>query len=364
MRVTDKHHRVVWKRVTQSGVVVSKDGLIYTPDAPLSRWPVLIGPEVVTVGVYSGGSYRTVPGYRIVSSQTATLIKVDPRQVHLQPMPQGDSESVRKGDRIVCLSRFGGTLAQSTGVVVSTHTTVDTFAGNEYRVYGIVTSNPTKSPTGGALVDSTGHLIGVMGPAYNNAAGPAPYKNVAGLTSPGAATAVNWYRNFIPNTARLVQQYASPVTLGLDYYGALTLQDTKSKLARSFGLGGQQGILIGGVVPGSPAAKAGLRGAWQLLQHNGKWVQADGTWVGMGGDIMLALDGTPTYSEEDVVGFLRHATPGSVVAVRVLRFRTSALRQAPEGLASRSQQWLLHHYWRPMTINVTLGPAKPVYWIW
>jgi S1-C subfamily serine protease len=168
----------------------------------------------------------------------------------------------------------------------------------------------------------------------------------------------------IDNARLSAQEGGLPVALGLDYFGVLTLEDTRTELARSFGLSGQRGILIGGVVPGSPAANAGLRGAEQLLQHNGKWVQPDGTWVGFGGDLILALDGTPAYSEADVLGFLQRATPGRVVAVRVLRFKTSALRQAPAGLAQRSQEWLLHHYWRPMTVEVTLGAPTPVSWNW
>ena len=138
-------------------------------------------------------------------------------------------------------------------------------------------------------------------------------------------------------------------------------QDEAGQVVRA---GRPEGDHHPGGLPGSPAAKAGLRGARQLLKYNGKWVQDDGSWYGVGGDIMLSLDGKPTYTEEDVVGFLRHATPGSVVAVRVLRFRASALRQAPQDVALRSQQWLHRHYWRPMTINVTLAPPKPVYWIW
>lgn len=109
-----------------------------------------------------------------------TLIKVDPGQADLQPMPQGDSESARKGDRVVCLSRFpeSGILLTSTGAILSTKggtTSVVTynddgsetlFTGAEFRVCDMVASSPTKSPRGGALVDSTGHLIGVMGPWY------------------------------------------------------------------------------------------------------------------------------------------------------------------------------------------------------
>jgi len=366
VRVADKQHRIVWKSVHENGVVVSKDGLIYTSDKPLGRWPVVIPPEVVTVGVYSHGSYRTVRGYKIrhAAGDTITLIKVDPRQVDLQPIPQGDSESVRKGDRVVCLSRLEGLLWRSTGSVVSTLGGSRLISGTRIRVLQMVTSSPPKSPTGGALVDATGHLVGVLGPGYNDITGTAPYKNVSWTTSPGAATGVDYYRFMIDATERAMHTYARPVTLGIYKYAVLTTEVTKSKLARSFGLGGQKGILIEGIVPGSPVAKAGLRDAWHLLKIDGKWVQADGTWDGLGGDIMLAHDGTPTYTEEDVDAFLRHATPGSVVALRVLRLRTDAYRHAPAGLPLRPQRWLLRHYWRPLTLKVTLGPARPVYWIW
>ncbi len=364
VRVADKQHRIVWKRVHESGVIVSKDGLIYTSDDPLGRWPVLIDPEVVTVGIYGNGSYHTLRGYKIkcvAGNDTTTLIKVDPGSLRLQPMPEGDSDSVRKGDRVICLSRLGGELLRSGGTVLSTYSGSQAVAGSKHRVLQMVTSNPTKSPMGGALVDTTGHLIAVMGPGYKNATEATGYRNLGALAGPGAATGVNYYRFTVDGVARGMQEYAQPVTLGIDYWGVLTPEATRTKLARSFGLGEQQGILIGGVMPGSPAAKAGLRGARQLLKYNGKWVQDDGSWYGVGGDIMLALDGTPTYTEEDVVGFLRHATPGSVVAVSALRFRSGALMTAPEGL---SQQALHRHYWRPMTVKVTLGPEKPVSWIW
>ena len=371
VRVADKYHRVVWKRVHESGVVASKDGLIYTSDAPLSRWPGLIDPEVVTVGVYSNGSYRTVPGYKLRTEWATgtTLIKVDPRQVHLQPMPQGDSETVRKGDLVVGLSRLFGDAMQSPGIIRSTKggsTRYDlgngldkTLRGTKYHVLEIVTNCRPKPAAGGALVDATGHLIGVMGPLAAD-----PNVRLKRNTNPDTAYAVNWYRNTISATALVVQRNAQPVTLGIDAYLPLTPQVTRTKQARSFGLGGQRGILLEGVVPGGPAAKAGLRGARQLLIYKGKWVQADGTWYGMGGDIMLALDGTPTHNPQDVVGFLRHATPGSVVAVRVLRLRTTAARHVPEGLPLHPQRWLLRRYWRPVTLKVTLGPAKPVFWIW
>jgi len=360
VRVADKDHRVVWKRVTESGVVVSKDGLIFASGVPLGRWPVLVPPEVVTVGVFNNGSYRKVPGHTIYTQQpdyTTTLIKVDPRQLHLQPMPQGDSDSVRKGDRVVGLSRMYGLLVRSTGRIVSTNSGSDSVTGTKYRVLDMVTSSPPKSATGGALVDATGHLIGVMGSLFKG-------DRVARQRSAGAATAVNWYRFTIDYSAHDRQKLALPVTLGIDACFRLTPRATRTKLARSFGLGGQKGFLIEGVMPGSPAAKAGLRGARQLLQFNGKWVQADGSWYAMGGDIMLALNGTRTYNEKDVVGFLRHATPGSVVAVRVLRLRANAARHALDGPPQRPQRWLLRHYWRPVTHKVTLGPPMTVWWIW
>ena len=369
VRVADKQHRIVWKTVHQSGVVVSKDGFIYTSDALLGRLPVLVEPEVVTVGVYSDGSYRTVPGYRLSSTGVGTLIKVDPSQADLRPMGHGDSESVRKGDRVVCLSRLpkSGIILTSTGTVVSAKggtTSVrnadgSVFTGGQSRVCYMVTSSPTRSPRGGALVDSAGQLIGVMGPWYRLPAEPSTVPPT--LTGPGSAVAASLYRSFIDN-AQYYMQSDLPVTLGIDRIDYLTPEVTGTKLARSFGLGGQRGILIEGITPGSPVAKAGLRDARQLLKVNGKWVQADGSWVGVGGDIMQALDGRPTYTQEDVDGFLRHATPGHVVAIRVLRFRANAFRDVPVG--PHSQRWLLRHYWRPVTLKVTLGPATPVTWNW
>ena len=82
----------MWKTIHQSGVIASKDGFIYTSDALLGRLPVLVEPEAVTVGIYSDGSFRTVPGYRLSLTGVGTLIKVDPSKADLQPMGHGDSE--------------------------------------------------------------------------------------------------------------------------------------------------------------------------------------------------------------------------------------------------------------------------------
>ena len=224
VRVADKQHRIVWKRVHESGVVVSKDGLIYTSDDPLGRWPVVIDPVVVTVGVYADDGYHAVRGYKIPLRTGERHHDAD------QDRPASGTAQARadtgggfrggpEGDRVVGVSRLGGLLLRSAGRVASTMSGSRAMAGSRFSVLQLATNRPPKSPTGGALVDETGHLIGVMGPGYKDATGAAPYKKLDWTTSPGAATGVDFYSSTIDFTQLAIEKNAQPVTFGIDYWG-------------------------------------------------------------------------------------------------------------------------------------------------
>jgi S1-C subfamily serine protease len=74
----------------------------------------------------------------------------------------------------------------------------------------------------------------------------------------------------------------------------------------------QQGVLVGEVVPDSPADKAGLRGSSES-------VEIDGQQVAVGGDVIVAVGGEPIPDMESLVQVVRGAEPGDVVTVEVLR---------------------------------------------
>lgn len=85
-------------------------------------------------------------------------------------------------------------------------------------------------------------------------------------------------------------------------------------LAQAMGLKtDQRGALVASVTPGSPADKAGLRGGTQQATISGAPVQ-------VGGDVILAFDGQPVKSFDDLVSYLaRSAQVNQTVTLTILR---------------------------------------------
>ncbi|MCC6187489.1 MAG: PDZ domain-containing protein [Anaerolineales bacterium] len=117
----------------------------------------------------------------------------------------------------------------------------------------------------------------------------------------------------------------------LPYLG-LSGQTLHADLARSMDLGPRQrGVLVGDVVAGSPAERAGLRGSAQTTE-------VDGLPARIGGDVIVSIDDQPVQRLDDLLSYLVRPTQvGQTVALQVLRAG------------------------KTMTLEVTLGarPASP-----
>jgi S1-C subfamily serine protease len=84
-------------------------------------------------------------------------------------------------------------------------------------------------------------------------------------------------------------------------------------LARTLNLATKEGVMIARVIPGGPAARAGLRGSQRS-------VRVRNVMVAVGGDIILALDGQKITSVDDLTAFLdERKKAGEDVRVDVLR---------------------------------------------
>ena len=91
-------------------------------------------------------------------------------------------------------------------------------------------------------------------------------------------------------------QLASSGTVRRSKLG-VTVQGLSPDLAASLGLSDQHGALVSGVEPGGPAAKAGLKQ----------------------GDVVVALNGTPVTDANLLRNRIAASTPGTSVALEVLR---------------------------------------------
>ena len=75
---------------------------------------------------------------------------------------------------------------------------------------------------------------------------------------------------------------------------------------------GQKGVLVGGLVPGSPAAQSGL-------QPNDQEATVNGQTVPVGGDVVTAVDGIPVSTPQDLESIINQHKPGDSVEVSFLR---------------------------------------------
>lgn len=74
----------------------------------------------------------------------------------------------------------------------------------------------------------------------------------------------------------------------------------------------QRGTLIIDVIPGSPAEKAGLHGS-------DREVNIDGDKIRVGGDVIIAIDGQPVKTFDDLVTYLARSTEiGQSVTLGIL----------------------------------------------
>ena len=112
------HHRLNWKRVTKTGVVASKDGLIFTNGGPFAnvtshgRTGRHVG-STEARGIPHGAS----PSPRHGWDRTIAISKVDPQKAQLNPIPLGDPESVNIRDTVVTLGRVFSDLQRADGEI-------------------------------------------------------------------------------------------------------------------------------------------------------------------------------------------------------------------------------------------------------
>ncbi len=91
------------------------------------------------------------------------------------------------------------------------------------------------------------------------------------------------------------------------------------------------GLLIQGIDEGSPAAAAGLRGPTRLVIVGGTYR------MGIGGDLIIAIDGNPVDGQDALPRALNQKRPGEAMVLTIFRGNrtmkvTVTLGSAPETL--------------------------------
>ncbi len=284
-----------------SGFVVSRRGHILTNAHVITNAGAAPGSEIEPAEeVYVQFSDRDRVPARIVGWDVFNdvgVIRVDPARHPLTTVPLGNSARTVVGEPVAAIgSPFGNEGSLSVGVVSAIGRSIPGLARG-YTVAAIQTDAPiNRGNSGGPLFDSRGRVIGIN----------AQIRSESG-TAEGVGFAIP-----INAAKRSLRQLVRSGRVVYPYVGISTENLTPS-LARRFGYGASYGAVIVSVEEGSPGAKAGLRGGGDEEPFNG-------TSFVRGGDVVLAINGTPVRSADDVAAIVsERLEPGRVARFAILR---------------------------------------------
>jgi S1-C subfamily serine protease len=226
------------------------------------------------------------------------LVKVDPKEHPLSPVPLGDSSRVVVGEPVAAIgSPFGNDNSLSVGVVSATERSIESLTSTYDLVDAIQTDAPiNRGNSGGPMFDARGRVIGIDAQIRSESG------NAEGV---GFAVPIN-------SAKRSMQQLIESGRARYAWLGVST-QTLTPRLARHFGFPADRGAAVQTVVGGSPADKAGLRGGTRDAEFTGIPFRP-------GGDLIVAIDGQPVESAEDVVrAVTERLFPGQKTRLTILR---------------------------------------------
>jgi S1-C subfamily serine protease len=272
-----------------SGFVIDTDGHI------LTNYHVVQGAQTIEVTLGDQSRYKA----KYIGADTRNdiaLIQIDPGGHKLAALPLADSRNLLVGQRVLAIGNpFGFQSTLTTGVVSSLGRTVQT-SENTFIDEAIQTdASINRGNSGGPLLNTHGEVIGINSAIY------APTGTTAGI---GFAIPINTARRVAEDL--ITQGRVRRATLGAEGRAIWP------GLAQALHLGVEQGVLIERVTPGGPAAQAGIRGG-------SRSVLAGLQELRIGGDVLIAINGTEVTNQMDLNLLLNRAWPGDTVTLTIFR---------------------------------------------
>ncbi|CAG0927382.1 serine protease DegQ [Thermoflexales bacterium] len=231
------------------------------------------------------------------------VIKVNLPADQLQPVKVADSTQVKVGQLAVALGNpFGNENTMTVGFVSAIGRSIPADGGTtgvSYTIPDVIQTDAPINPgnSGGVLVDDQGQLMGVTSQIDS------PVRASVGI---GFVIPSNIVQQVVPELIK--SGHYDHSWLGVS--GGSLIPD----LATAMNLpSDQRGALVNRVTADSPADKAGLRGSDQPTTLNGQSVN-------VGGDVIIAIEGQPVKTFDDLVAYLVRSTRvNQTVTLTILR---------------------------------------------
>ena len=296
-----------------SGFVFDSEGHVIT------NQHVIEGSSEVEVDFTSGfKAHGTVIGSDTDADVAVIQVNAPAEEIH--PLAIGDSNTLGVGEQVVAIGNpFGLSGTMTLGIVSGlgrTQVASVSPEGGHFSTADIIQTDAAINPgnSGGPLFNLNGEVVGInqsiRTETFNDATGNAVNSGV------GFSISINLVKRIVPFLIR-DGKYEYP------YLGVSSGSDLGLAEIEALGLDTYTGAYVISVTPGGPADQAGIRA--------GDTPTSIPT-LNAGGDIIVAFDGQPVHTFDQLLSYLTLTkSPGDTAVLTVLR----------EG--------------QPMDITVTLG---------
>ncbi|MEM4463716.1 MAG: trypsin-like peptidase domain-containing protein, partial [Fervidicoccaceae archaeon] len=173
---------------------------------------------------------------------------------HGKPIGMGDSENINVGEIVLAIGSPLGLPGPSVsmGIVSATGRII---VNESFSLEDLIQTDAAINPgnSGGPLVNLRGEAIGVTTAIV-------PFAQGIGFALP-----INSVKRFI----YMLRKFGKPVRAWI----GVNVTSIGPMIARMYGLGAREGLMVVRVIPGTPASKAGLREGDVILKANGRVVR-------------------------------------------------------------------------------------------
>jgi S1-C subfamily serine protease len=298
---------------TGSGFLVDDKGTI------LTNAHVVEGAKSVSIKLNDTGDAIPADVKGRDTSTDLAVLTVDPSKVKdLRVLPLGSSKQVQVGDPVVAIGNpFGFQRTVTTGIVSAKQRQIE--APNGFPIRNVLQTDASINPgnSGGPLLDADGRVVGITSQIATGGGN--------GSVGVGFAIPIDTAKSLLPKLkkgGKIERAY-----LGVE------MADVNRQLAHDLNLPVDHGALIQSVVPGGPAAHAGLRGGHTDTTQG----------VTAGGDLMTAVDGHEVANSDGVAAAISGKKPGDTVTIQYYRGKSKKtakvkLGKRPSQLQQQSSQ--------------------------
>ena len=278
---------------TGSGAVIDDQGHIVT------NFHVVRGAETLEVTLPDKSKHEA----RVIGADPdndLAVIQISVPRGRLISIPLGASKGLQVGQKVLAIGNpYGLERTLTTGVISSLGRSIQ--AENGRIIEDIIQTDAAINPgnSGGPLLNSQGQMIGINTAIYS--------PSNSGSVGIGFAIPADTVRRITGDL--LTTGYVRHLWLGV--VSTVNLADFPD-LANTLRLGTDRGLMIIETDQNSPASRAGLRGATDVVRVGRRRLP-------VGGDVILEFQGKAINSAQELASEIDHYKAGDKVTVTVLR---------------------------------------------